>query len=129
MKRLASTLATIWRLSIPYYRSEDRWPGRILLGAVIAIELSIVAITVILNRIWPDLKNQVLDHALDRGGCGAGASRDARFERAGHRASAPSTPVCDVEVVPPPLERRLSVTLFGFRVTPYVTLRRYAELI
>ncbi len=43
MKRLASTLATIWRLSIPYYRSEDRWPGRILLAAVIAIELSIVA--------------------------------------------------------------------------------------
>lgn len=49
MKRLASTLATIWQLSIPYFRSEDRWPGRILLGAVIAIELSVVAITVALN--------------------------------------------------------------------------------
>ncbi len=50
MKRLLSTLATIWRLSIPYFRSEDRWPGRILLGAVIGIELSVVAINVILNQ-------------------------------------------------------------------------------
>jgi len=50
LKRLLSTLATIWRLSIPYFRSEDRWPGRILLGAVIGIELSVVAINVILNQ-------------------------------------------------------------------------------
>ena len=49
MKRLASTLATIWRLSVPYYRSEDRWPGRFLLGAVVAIELSVVAINVALS--------------------------------------------------------------------------------
>ena len=49
MKRLASTLATIWRLSVPYYRSEDRWPGRLLLGAVVAIELSVVAINVALS--------------------------------------------------------------------------------
>ena len=49
MKRLAATLATMWRLAIPYFRSEDRWPGRLLLGAVVAIELSIVAINVILN--------------------------------------------------------------------------------
>ncbi len=39
----------MWRLAIPYFRSEDRWPGRLLLGAVVAIELSIVAINVILN--------------------------------------------------------------------------------
>jgi len=32
---IASTLATIWRLAIPYFRSEDRWPGRVLLAAVI----------------------------------------------------------------------------------------------
>jgi putative ATP-binding cassette transporter len=49
VKRLASTLATIWRLSVPYYRSEDRWPGRLLLGAVVAIELSVVAINVALS--------------------------------------------------------------------------------
>src|SRR5689334_6176316 len=47
--RLTSTLAIIWRLAVPYFRSEDRWRGRILLGAVIGIELAIVAITVLLN--------------------------------------------------------------------------------
>jgi len=62
VKRLASTLATIWRLSIPYYRSEDRWLGRILLGAVIAIELSIVAITVILNQWYNRFYNTLQDH-------------------------------------------------------------------
>ena len=50
MKGLTTTLATIWRLAIPYFKSEDRWPGRILLFAVIAIELSIVGITVLLNQ-------------------------------------------------------------------------------
>jgi putative ATP-binding cassette transporter len=62
VKRLASTFATIWRLSLPYYRSEDRWPGRILLGAVIAIELSIVAIQVILNEWYNRFYNTLQDH-------------------------------------------------------------------
>jgi putative ATP-binding cassette transporter len=47
---LLRTLATIWRLARPYFVSEDRWAGRALLGAVIAIELSIVAINVMLNQ-------------------------------------------------------------------------------
>jgi putative ATP-binding cassette transporter len=47
---LVSTLATIWRLARPYFVSEDRWAGRILFGTVIAIELSIVAINVMLNQ-------------------------------------------------------------------------------
>ncbi len=50
MKGFASTLATVWRLAIPYFRSEDRWAGRGLLAAVIACELSIVAITVLINQ-------------------------------------------------------------------------------
>jgi putative ATP-binding cassette transporter len=50
VSRLLSTLAIIWRLARPYFFSEDRWAGRILLGAVIAIELSIVAINVMLNQ-------------------------------------------------------------------------------
>ena len=65
MKRLASTLATIWRLSIPYFRSDDRWPGRLLLGAVIAIELSIVAIQVILNQWYNRFYNTLQDHDWD----------------------------------------------------------------
>jgi len=47
---LVSTLATIWRLAIPYFRSEDRKAGRALLIAVIAIELSLVGINVMLNQ-------------------------------------------------------------------------------
>ena len=62
MKRLAATLATIWRLAIPYFRSEDRWAGRLLLGAVVAIELSIVAITVILNQWYNRFYNTLQDH-------------------------------------------------------------------
>ena len=49
MKRHLATLATIWRIASPYFRSEDKWPGRILLAAVVAIELSIVGLNVLLN--------------------------------------------------------------------------------
>ena len=50
MKNIGSTLATVWRIAAPYFRSEDRWAGRALLAAVIAAELAIVAITVLLNQ-------------------------------------------------------------------------------
>ena len=50
VSRLVSTLAIIWRLARPYFFSEDRWAGRVLLATVIAIELSIVAINVMLNQ-------------------------------------------------------------------------------
>jgi putative ATP-binding cassette transporter len=61
VKRLASTLATIWRLAVPYFRSEDRWQGRLLLGALIAIELSIVAIHVIVNEWYNRFYNTLQD--------------------------------------------------------------------
>ena len=50
MTGLASMLAAIWRLAVPYFRSEDRRAGRILLAAVIACELSIVGINVLVNQ-------------------------------------------------------------------------------
>ncbi len=50
MSGFVSTLKVIWRIAIPYFRSEDRVAGRILLAAVIAIELAIVAINVLLNQ-------------------------------------------------------------------------------
>jgi putative ATP-binding cassette transporter len=50
LQGIASTLATIWRLAIPYFHSEDRRAGRLLLIAVIAMELSLVAINVLLNQ-------------------------------------------------------------------------------
>src|ERR1700709_978834 len=46
---IGSTLATVWRIAAPYFRSEDKWAGRGLLAAVIAIERMIVAINVLLN--------------------------------------------------------------------------------
>jgi putative ATP-binding cassette transporter len=46
---MLSTLAIVWRIASPYFFSEDRWAGRILLAAVIAIELSIVGLNVLLN--------------------------------------------------------------------------------
>ena len=65
MKKLASTIATIWRLSIPYFRSDDRWAGRALLGAVIAVELSLVALQVILNQWYNRFYNTLQDHNWD----------------------------------------------------------------
>ncbi len=62
MKRFAATIAAIWRLSVPYFYSDDRWPGRILLGAVIAIELSLVALNVILNEWYNRFYNTLQDH-------------------------------------------------------------------
>jgi vitamin B12/bleomycin/antimicrobial peptide transport system ATP-binding/permease protein len=50
VKGFVSTLATIWRLAVPYFDSEDRWAGRALLAAVVAIELSVVGINVLLNQ-------------------------------------------------------------------------------
>jgi putative ATP-binding cassette transporter len=50
VNNLRSTLATVWRIAVPYFRSEDKWAGRGLLAAVIAIELSLVAIDVLLNQ-------------------------------------------------------------------------------
>jgi putative ATP-binding cassette transporter len=49
VRGIFSTLAIVWRIASPYFYSEDRWPGRILLAAVIVIELSIVGINVLLN--------------------------------------------------------------------------------
>ncbi len=50
MTGLVSTLALIWRLAVPYFRSEDRLAGRVLLGTIVTIELAIVAINVMVNQ-------------------------------------------------------------------------------
>ena len=50
MQNLRSTLATMWRIAAPYFRSEDRFAGWTLLAAVITIELSLVGIDVLLNQ-------------------------------------------------------------------------------
>lgn len=50
MKGMFAMLAIVWRLTIPYFKSEDRFAGRMLLAAVIAAELSLVAIDVLFNQ-------------------------------------------------------------------------------
>jgi vitamin B12/bleomycin/antimicrobial peptide transport system ATP-binding/permease protein len=50
VKNIRSTLATVWRISAPYFNSEDKWAGRGLLVAVIATELAIVYLNVLLNQ-------------------------------------------------------------------------------
>jgi vitamin B12/bleomycin/antimicrobial peptide transport system ATP-binding/permease protein len=50
VNNIRSTLAIVWRIAAPYFRSEDKWAGRLLLAAVIAIELSLVGIDVLLNQ-------------------------------------------------------------------------------
>jgi len=50
VNNIRSTLATVWRIAAPYFRSEDKWAGRALLAAVISIELSLVLINVLLNQ-------------------------------------------------------------------------------
>jgi putative ATP-binding cassette transporter len=65
VKGIFSTLAIIWRLASPYFHSEDKWPGRILLAAVIAIELSIVGINVLLNSWNNSFYNALQDKNWD----------------------------------------------------------------
>ena len=50
MNNIRSTLATVWRISAPYFSSEDKWAGRGLLAAVVAIELAIVGINVLITQ-------------------------------------------------------------------------------
>jgi putative ATP-binding cassette transporter len=42
--------ATVWRIAAPYFRSEDKFAGRLLLAAVIAIELTVVGLNVLFNE-------------------------------------------------------------------------------
>jgi vitamin B12/bleomycin/antimicrobial peptide transport system ATP-binding/permease protein len=65
VKSLALTIADIWRLAVPYFRSDDRWPGRLLLGAVIAIELALVGLQVILNQWYNRFYNTLQDRNWD----------------------------------------------------------------
>ena len=65
MSRLLATFAVIWRLAHPYFFSEDRRAGRILLASVILIELSLVAINVMINRWQANFYNALQDRAWD----------------------------------------------------------------
>ena len=65
MSRLLATFAVIWRLAHPYFVSEDRWAARALLASVIAIELSLVGISVLINRWQNRFYTALQDRAWD----------------------------------------------------------------
>lgn len=50
MNGISRLFRDVWTLSLPYFRSEDRFAGCGLLAAVIGIELSVVAINVLINK-------------------------------------------------------------------------------
>jgi vitamin B12/bleomycin/antimicrobial peptide transport system ATP-binding/permease protein len=50
VNNMRATLAIVWRIAAPYFRSEDKWAGFTLLGAVIALELASVGLDVLLNQ-------------------------------------------------------------------------------
>ena len=62
MNNIRATLAIVWRIAAPYFRSEDKWAGYTLLGAVVAIELSLVAIDVLVNQWNNRFYNALQDH-------------------------------------------------------------------
>jgi putative ATP-binding cassette transporter len=61
VRGISHTLAQVARLSLPYFRSDDRWAGLGLLGAILAIELAQVGIAVLLNA-WNARFYDALQH-------------------------------------------------------------------
>ena len=49
MRRLGNFPSDAWRLAGPYWRSEERWRARLLLGVVVALNLSLVGMSVLLS--------------------------------------------------------------------------------
>ncbi|MFZ4407430.1 MAG: ABC transporter ATP-binding protein/permease [Paracraurococcus sp.] len=49
MRRLGSFLRDAWRIAGPFWRSEERWRARLLLGVVVALNLSLVGMSVLLS--------------------------------------------------------------------------------
>jgi vitamin B12/bleomycin/antimicrobial peptide transport system ATP-binding/permease protein len=50
VNNIRTTIATVWRIASPYFRSEDKLAGCALLASVIVIELSLVGLDVLLNQ-------------------------------------------------------------------------------
>ncbi|BDT68960.1 vitamin B12 transport ATP-binding protein BacA [Comamonadaceae bacterium OS-1] len=59
LANLKAQTAQVWKLSIPYFQSEDKWKARAMLAAIVALNLLGVYLLVLLNE-W----NQVFYDAL-----------------------------------------------------------------
>ena len=49
MRRIGPFLRDAWALARPYWQGEDRWRGRLLLAAVVALNLALVGMAVLLS--------------------------------------------------------------------------------
>lgn len=65
MNNILATLAIVWRIASPYFRSQDKWAGRGLLAAVVTIELMLVAIDVLINQWNARFYNALQDRNWD----------------------------------------------------------------
>ena len=65
MNNIRATLATVWRIAVPYFRSEDKFAARLLFAAVIAIELAQVLITVLVNQWYNRFYNALQEKNWD----------------------------------------------------------------
>jgi putative ATP-binding cassette transporter len=61
LKMSGSFLRDLWRLTRPYWFSEDRWAGRGLLAVIVAMNLGMVYLTVLFNE-W----NRLFYNALQK---------------------------------------------------------------
>jgi putative ATP-binding cassette transporter len=62
VNNIRATLAIVWRIATPYFRSEDRWAGCTLLASVIIIELALVGNDVLINQ-W---RNRFYNHLQEK---------------------------------------------------------------
>jgi putative ATP-binding cassette transporter len=65
VNNILATLAIVWRIASPYFRSQDKWAGRGLLAAVVTIELLLVAIDVLINQWNARFYNALQDRNWD----------------------------------------------------------------
>ena len=55
--RVKGNAAKIWRLSLPYFQSDEKWKARALLAAIVVLNLAAVYMLVLLiewNRVFYD---------------------------------------------------------------------------
>ncbi len=65
MQGLMPFLKAAWRLALPYFRSEERWSARLLLGAIVAMNLSLVGMSVVLSFWNREFYNALQDKNWD----------------------------------------------------------------
>ena len=65
MSRRPSSIAVIWRIARPYFVSDDRVAGRILLAVVIVLELGLTTVNVMLNHWNARFYNALQDRNWD----------------------------------------------------------------